>query len=557
MYLDVGIDLVEDRVRVAGIHSSFRAGILAKYSPEIQDWLSQRYIKTAGPIRNYPNGRSPGEWDSWALANQELIGYDKRLKAARLPIAFDEEEIRRVAKLKSYRCARCPRFSGMLQVARDAGVEPPSAKRPPDARAARLRDERWWRRRLRVVCSRAAEGLMREWGFVNRRRGLYVSDATMWRRRNQKRRHREHNEEVLAISDQGYQTTLAELVESSLANPKKRRAELMTRLKGLQDYADECGHIAEFLTATCPSRYHAYQEFGGENRKFDGSTPRDGQAWLCKCWSRIRAKLHRRKIPVYGFRIAEPHHDGTPHWHLLLFMQPQHADEVREIFREYLLADSGDEPGAAKHRFRAERIDPSRGDAVGYLAKYFAKNVDGHRVGQDLESGDSDASDTAERVEAWASTWGIRQFQSIGSPPVGVWREARRVRSPILGDGPEEQALEAVRKAADDGDWAAYVSAQGGIGIGRKAPVTLAKVMTGELNQYGELKAPTVVGFQCGAVSVETRNAIWSFLYLPGGVPAAPWTCVNNCTVTERSGPGNTAFLHYRSPPILASPLLC
>ncbi len=277
----------------------------------------------------------------------------------------------------------------------------------------------------------------------------------------------------------------------------------MARLAGMEEIAGRFEHVATFYTITCPSRMHCTLFRGNrKNPRFDGTTPRQAQAYLRRQWARARAKLQRLDVQPYGFRIAEPQHDGTPHWHILLFCPSEDARKVTDVLRHYALQIDGDEPGASKYRFDAVKIDPSKGTATGYIAKYVSKNIDAAH----LPEGET-AKEAAERVEAWASTWRIRQFQQIGGPPVSVYRELRRLAESVSGD----QIVEAARESADKGDWAGYMMAQGGPSLRTsECPVRLMKAWSDREGMYGEPIGDLVIGVDHDGYGVQTRYKEWT-----------------------------------------------
>lgn len=467
----------------------------------------------------------------------------------------------------------------------------------------------WWRRVLRRLHAQAVESTARTMGLVHKRAGLYVSNESARRRAQQRERNARALESVHALNDSGQAYTLAELAAKGPANREIRRHELMTRIAGFELIARHSGHVALFVTVTCPSRMHAMRTAPGggvePNPRFDGTRPDQAQQHLRTQWARFRAAAERAGVELYGFRIAEPNHDGTPHWHALLFFPPVAARgrslgraakpgpalrvAVRLLRRYFLWQVDPGERGARQHRVKVERIDWARGSAAGYVAKYVAKNIDGYRVEKDLYGQDAMASSL--RVDAWAATWRIRQFQQVGGAPVGVWRELRRLHpdqehesgsaAVVIGmlacNGAREAEPDleaghdiAARETAAHG-WADYVALQGGHRVRRDAlRLKLLREADGELGRYGELLGPRPVGVVTTHAVREQRPAVgivpacevsrvktWevesersTWLIVPrdsveavrvriqgAGEACPPWSPVNNCTRADVLAP--------------------
>jgi len=437
----------------------------------------------------------------------------------------------------------------------------------PDAEVALLKaqDHKWWARKLKTVRSRYLEHLEIATGEVGRdlfnsidkkgakttkRRGIsaYCSKQAIAEYTTNRERGQRYLESLELVNEQSDVISLMKAVEAGVANPENMRNELMLRIRETEELADEMGYTGGFYNITAPSRFHA------NSPTWDGSTPKDASLYLNKLYSQARAKLDREEIPYFGIRVAEPHADGCTHWHMLLWMPTRYYDKVNHILRRYFTRDNREvffqrfknrKALRARYtkarriwglnkskkvytrapvknyfpsspRYTAIKMLPAQigkdgkksGGAAAYVAKYVSKNIDGFALANehDAETGEK-LTQAVNPVKAWASTWGIRQFQFQKSPSITIWRELRRVREEVEGN----EQLEQVRQAADKGDFKTFVTLMGGFGIGRDARFKPAYQHTEYGNQYAEF-TKTLKGVEdtFGLCTLVTRVHTWS-----------------------------------------------
>ncbi|MEX6314023.1 replication endonuclease [Providencia manganoxydans] len=278
-------------------------------------------------------------------------------------------------------------------------------------------------------------------------------------------------------ADDNLVCTLKEAFDSSVSNRKNRVVELIVRAKGVCTLADSMGLTGYFVVLTCPSRFHSVST--RENRKtgkkwhienptwIDSGMPtvRDSHQWLSDTFTRIRKRLDKLNIVIPGLRTVEPHADGCVHWNVLFYAQPEQCETILEIFKEEALKDSPDEKGAQKHRIKIKLIDREKGNGFSYIIKYITKmaGFEQSKGIQDLADNASSVtfSNAVKRVSVWSRVSGLRLFQFFGCPSVTVYRQLRLLRHQLRsGDialthfsEVEKQELEALRQAADEGDF--------------------------------------------------------------------------------------------------------
>jgi len=516
---------------------------------------------------------------SYVNANRRLLELDKRLHISDLNLTSNEDDIielsKRLAKLcKGYRLNNTENRSInlCLDLAQQYQLDFSSLINRVKVSSSilnRFEDPSVWKRKLSALCRSELQAVTRELRQVHKFFSPYSSHITTKRYQFRQVKTEEYLANTILENELGDSFSLLELSAKNSSNPYIRFVELVTISKGYAELASEIGYKCLFITLTSPSCMHRMQlkyERKGKSSKpisavpnpnWDQSSPKEVNRYLAHLYELITAKLARNDIHKFGIRSVEPHHDGTPHWHLALFIHPKDIELTKDIFREYALKDFPNEKGAAKNRV-VFKVMPNE-FATGYTIKYITKNTTGNALNNSLDK-DIDKEwhgtnplDNALKIEAWARDCGIRQFQVIGVHSVQAYREFRRLDE-------QKGKLELIRQAATNGDWASFVNLMGGPFITRKElEVRLAYGArqkldreTGEITEqttskYGDDAKDSVIGLIHAGVTILSRVHFWEVKPTPQVVEACQKIMHGVVDLIEEINYQNTPVITHHS----------
>jgi hypothetical protein len=403
--------------------------------------------------------------------------------------AVEEDGIREAAKVSAWMGAR---------------MTPTDQMNTPQGRRAAC--ERHHRRRLRKRAAKARQHIAALLGTIGAGGAAYADAYSLARWKERQMAAKAWGQAMALEFEDGERVALWDVMEASR---KARIAALYAQSLGLEELAQTRGLIPVFITMTLPPQFHPNPRhgapYGGRDWE-DAPSPSDTDEALATMWARFRARCSASKIELLGPRVVEPHQDGTPHLHALLYVQP--GQEA--VIDRHLTAICREPLPGRRIASKMVVIDRNRASPASYVMKYLLKTCGAwedaaeHADGVERD-GDDDHLAHLPAVSAWASERRMRRFAWLGLHGLRtVWQRVRTMSDDEAATAPDEIGI--ARAAMAKGDYAEALEMLGAVRSDQR-PRPELEYETVE-NQYGErVKRPIGLTFGEWFLPLRRRKA--------------------------------------------------
>lgn len=206
---------------------------------------------------------------------------------------------------------------------------------------------------------------------------------------------------------------LSNIVISANHSPNRYYGEVQNRVNTLIQVALDKSLKPIFMTITLPSKFHKMKT-GKDghlipNPQYDGMTAKNSVKELTKMYTRLRHDRALKELTkeqrIY-FRINEPHKDGTPHTHILLFVPADKIERIEKAFKRLYFNKSN----------KFDVINDGVKDSANYVMKYINKTLPCSKV--------NNLSELDKYLSAWYSKHRIIRFNSSRTlAPLSLYRK--------------------------------------------------------------------------------------------------------------------------------------
>ena len=203
---------------------------------------------------------------------------------------------------------------------------------------------------------------------------------------------------------------LADITMSANHNTNRYYAEIQNRINTLVNDAKSKKLVPIFMTITLPSEYHKMKTNKSTkklipNPFYNGTTPRNATKELTKMFAKLRHDRSLKELTknerIY-YRVNEPHKDGTPHTHILMFIPNSSIPRVVKAFNRLFNP-------------KTNKIETKIRNASAYIMKYINKTLP--------LSKQSKLTEKEKYLNAWYSMNRVIRFNSSRTlAPLSLYR---------------------------------------------------------------------------------------------------------------------------------------